>query len=138
VIDPKARTFETQVLWDGGCEFPRVHPDLEGRPHRYTWLATEGAGALGDRGVARFDHHTGQALRWELGDAQIASEPVFVPRPGATDEDDGWAISWVYDAHEHATFAAILDGRAPQQGPVARAWFDHHIPVTFHGNFLAE
>ena len=137
VIDPSTKTLETTRLWATGCEFPRVHPRLEGQPNRYTWLTTPREDARGDGGIARFDHKTRQTRHLQFEAHQIASEAVFVPRPDGTTEDDGWAICWVYDAREHATFAAVLDGRAPEQGPIAKAWFDHHIPVTFHGNWLA-
>ncbi|HWV39190.1 MAG TPA: carotenoid oxygenase family protein [Vulgatibacter sp.] len=28
---------------------------------------------------------------------------------------------------------AILEADALEKGPIARAWFDHHLPFTFHG-----
>ena len=31
---------------------------------------------------------------------------------------------------------AVLDARAPEAGPVARAWFDHFFPFTFHGTWV--
>ena len=38
-------------------------------------------------------------------------EPIFVPRPGGTAEDDGWVMTLVYDANEQRTRLAILDAR---------------------------
>lgn len=41
----------------------------------------------------------------------LIQEPIFVPRPGGTAEDDGWVMSLVYDADEQRTRLAILDAR---------------------------
>ena len=42
-----------------------------------------------------------------------------------------------YIAVYHRSHIAVFDGLRLADGPVARAWFDHHIPITFHGNWLA-
>jgi len=130
-IDPNRRTFHTDPLWDVRCEFPRTAPGTEGKPHRYTWLATDDVRS----GVARFDNTTGDAQVWWGEEGQFCAEPVFARRPVADSEDDGWALSLTYDPGTHASFVAVLDGRHPERGPVAKVWFDHHIPITFHGNF---
>jgi len=52
-------------------------------------------------------------------------------------EDDGWLLALVYDPASDASNITVLDGRDPSAGPLARAWFDHHIPPTTHGAFAA-
>jgi carotenoid cleavage dioxygenase-like enzyme len=32
---------------------------------------------------------------------------------------------------------AVLDGKRLPEGPVAKIHFDHAVPVTFHGVFVA-
>lgn len=32
-----------------------------------------------------------------FGPGRFGGEPVFVPRPGGKDEDDGWVVTYVYD-----------------------------------------
>lgn len=76
---------------------------------------------------------TGQSVEISLGQAQYPSEPVFVPRPPSTAEDDGSLLTLVYDTASHTSHVAVLDAQHLADGPVARAWFDHHIPFTFHG-----
>ena len=56
-------------------------------------------------------------------------------RPDGRAEDDGWLLTLVYDATTDTSGIAVLDARDLQRGPIARAWFDHHVPFTFHGNF---
>jgi all-trans-8'-apo-beta-carotenal 15,15'-oxygenase len=81
--------------------------------------------------LVRLDLARGTKVAVALGDDAYPSEPVIVPRGGA--EDDGWILTLVYDPQAHASGVAILDGQRLEAGPVARAWFDHHVPPTFHG-----
>lgn len=39
---------------------------------------------------------TGTTAVWRPGFQRFALEPKFVPRPGATAEDDGWLLSVVF------------------------------------------
>jgi all-trans-8'-apo-beta-carotenal 15,15'-oxygenase len=133
-IDPAARTLRLETGPDIAVEFPRVSPAVESHAHRYVYAASHSpaaaAGGPHDR-IARVDTRTGAVVEAELGADQYASEPVFVPRGGA--EEDGWLVALVYDGRRHASHLAILDATRLIDGPLARAWFDHHIPFTFHG-----
>lgn len=136
-IDAVARTLRSEERWAGSCEFPRVDPRVLCGEHRVVWLAAH----AGDRrgmfdAVAKLRPETGSAEVLRLGDDQFPSEPIFAPRPGSTAEDDGWVLSLVYDARAHRSHVAILDGRRLADGPVARAFFDHHLPFTFHGGWM--
>ncbi len=62
-------------------------------------------------------------------------EPVFTPRPGAAEEDDGWLLAVEYQADRHRSRLVILDAKDLEGGPVATAELNHHIPQGFHGNF---
>lgn len=126
-------------LSDQTCEFPRHHPDREGRPHRFAYYNTKHAlGTLYD-GITKLDladnSETGYAAQTP---GNSFCEPVFAPRPGATDEDDGWLLSVEYQADRHTSRLVILDAKDPAGGPVATAGLTHHIPLGFHGNFAAR
>jgi carotenoid cleavage dioxygenase-like enzyme len=41
----------------------------------------------------------------------------------------------VYDVDTDRSHLAIIDGAAPEAGPVARLWFDQRIPPPLHGNW---
>jgi len=32
-------------------------------------------------------------------------------------------------------FVAVYDAARIPDGPIAKIWFDHHVPITFHGTF---
>ncbi|NOJ94805.1 carotenoid oxygenase [Corallococcus coralloides] len=138
VVDLKARTFRTEQRADLSCEFPRVAPGVVGRSHETLYLGVhlsdEARRGLFD-GVARVDMGTGRMTKVSLGEGTYPSEPVFVPRPGGSAEDDGWVLTQVFDAKTDTSHVAVLDARHLEDGPVARCHFDHALPPTFHGGF---
>ena len=42
-------------------------------------------------------------------------------------------LTLIYDAETHTSGVSVLDAMKLADGPVATAWFDHHIPSTYHG-----
>jgi all-trans-8'-apo-beta-carotenal 15,15'-oxygenase len=139
-LDPGARRATSEPRWAHPCEFPRVAPRVETTRHTIGWLGanTSAAGKFIDRlpdAIAKVEVETGKASVWECGGG-VASEPVFVPRPGpGRAEDDGWVLTLVYDPISDTSNVTVLDGRDLSAGPLARAWFDHLVPATFHGAF---
>ncbi|MEM9193125.1 MAG: carotenoid oxygenase family protein [Myxococcota bacterium] len=120
-------------------EFPKVAPRAFGAAYRYFWMGAHSTpnretDGLWDR-IAKVDARSGAVELTDLGPGQHPSEPIFVPRPGAQAEDDGWIVSACYDTRSQHSFVAVLDARHPSAAPLARLWFDHHIPMAFHGDF---
>ena len=129
VIDLAGRTLVDHALSDHSAEFPTVAPRVTGAHHGYTYLAVDGLSAVG-----KLDHASGQLVAHALTTAR-ATEPVFVPRPGGTREDDGWLLVLCHDGPSSRAFVGVYDAARVADGPLARAWFDHHVPITFHGVF---
>jgi all-trans-8'-apo-beta-carotenal 15,15'-oxygenase len=75
---------------------------------------------------------------WSGGEHKIGQEPVFVPRPGGTDEDDGWVLQMVYDTRSITSQLVILDARDISAGPLATISLPHHIPLGLHGSFSQD
>jgi all-trans-8'-apo-beta-carotenal 15,15'-oxygenase len=134
-IDPARRRLSSEQRWDQPCEFPQMSPEAACRDGRYLYLlANSPKGGLQPPDLlAKVDHHGGGVESVSPGPGQYPSEPVFVRRGGAASEDDGYLLSLVYDSRRHASHVAVFDARRLGRGPVARAWFDHHIPFTVHG-----
>lgn len=87
------------------------------------------------RTLAKLDAKT--LTTQQLPATQRVTEPIFVPRPGTTAEDDGWLLALCHDGSKQRAFLAVYDARRIADGPIARAWFDHQVPITFHGTFAA-
>lgn len=136
VINLDAERLTSEERWSRPCEFPRVAPAVDAADGRFAYVAAHSAGADG-RGlqdtIARIEVDTGDVSEYVFEPGRYTSEPVFVPRPDATAEDDGYLLALVYDAADHSSACTVLDARDLEAGPIARARFDHHIPPRFHG-----
>jgi all-trans-8'-apo-beta-carotenal 15,15'-oxygenase len=137
-IDLARKTMKTEERSDLPCEFPQVSPRVLARPHRYAYAAAHSSAQASRTGpfdrLAKIDLTTGKADLIPLGgDGRYASEPIFAPRGTDGAEDDGWLLALVHDAAKNAAHLAIVDARAPEAGPIARAHFDGPLPPTFHG-----
>jgi len=123
-----------EAISGGKCEFPTIDVRGAGGPRRFVWLTvSEGAA----RGIARLDLERGHAATWTLPGGQHPSEPVFAPRAGGAGETDGWVLVLVYDERSETSHVAVLDAEAPEAGPLGCAYFDHPVPVTLHGTWVA-
>jgi len=120
-------------------EFPTLHPDRVGRPYRYSFMGTT-HGSQGNaplQALLKWDAHTGQQQVWSVAPRGFMGEPLFIPRPQATAEDDGWVVVMLYNAARGCSDIAILEGTDITQGPVATLKLNHHVPYGLHGSFVS-
>ena len=131
------QTVSRELIESRCCEFPSMHPARVGRSHRYLYMGAAHA-ATGNaplQAILRIDFETGERQLWSAAPHGYISEPVFVERPGATAEDDGWVLTLVYDSSHHRSDLVILDAHDLNQGAIARLHLKHHIPYGLHGSF---
>jgi all-trans-8'-apo-beta-carotenal 15,15'-oxygenase len=131
------QTVQRRLLEERCCEFPYVHPNHVGHPYRYLFMgaAHNPTGNAPLQALLKLDAITGEQQLWSAAPQGYVSEPIFVPRPDGTEEDDGWVLSLVYDASRHRSDVVILDGRDLNRGPVARLHLKHHVPYGLHGSW---
>lgn len=120
------------------CEFPSLHPNAVGREHRYLYIgaarAPQGNAPL--QAVLKLDVQTGDRAFFDLGAKGFGGEPLFVPNPQGTQEDDGWVLLLAYNAERHASDLIIL--AATDLSLVARLKLKQHIPYGLHGSFVPQ
>jgi beta,beta-carotene 9',10'-dioxygenase len=122
-------SVERTRLSDEPLELPRIdYGRVNGRPYRYVW----GGGASSDffDTIVKIDVTSGETLTWRDG---YPGEPVYVGRPGRTDEDDGVLLSVVLEPDRGASSMVVLDAATLTE--LGRARVPHHIPFGFHGQF---
>jgi carotenoid cleavage dioxygenase-like enzyme len=140
-LDLRTGQATERVVDDRFVEFPRIHPAREGQPYRHGYgveLSDWSSGSW-QRAVARkYDMTLGVSQVHDFGPARLPGEFVFAPRPGATGEDDGWAIAFVYDRAREASDLVILDARRFEDAPVATIRLPCRVPVGIHGAWLAD
>ncbi|WP_448168474.1 carotenoid oxygenase family protein [Burkholderia ambifaria] len=135
VIDTANGLVDEGPLADGGIELPRINESRTGRSYRYLY-AVEQPNNAEMRGVMRFDHVRGTTTRYAVPAGDQNGEPVFVPRPGGTDEDDGWLLVVIYRAATDTSDVVILDARAIDAAPVATVHLPRRVPAGFHGAWV--
>ncbi|MGA1622926.1 MAG: carotenoid oxygenase family protein [Synechocystis sp.] len=137
-IDPRAKTVEKTLKISRSCEFPVVHPSYVGRPYRYVYLgaAHQDTGNAPLQAIAKYDHVTGEETVYSFAPQGFSGEPIFVPRPDATAEDDGWLLCLVYNAAFHKSQLVILEAQALT--PVTTLTLNHHIPYPLHGSWTDQ
>jgi len=65
-------------------------------------------------------------------------EPVFVPRKGATGEDDGYLMAYVHNAHRNASDVVILSADDFAAAPLAVVELPVRVPFGFHGDWIPD
>lgn len=113
------------------------------RPHRYVYGIggpSDGSAGYFADAVVKVDVETGTRIEYTgSGGAggqkqpMFPSEPIFVPRPGATAEDDGVLLTVVFEPHRGCSSLVALDARELRE--VARADTPHVVTAGFHGNW---
>ena len=134
-IDLARRRMSCEESWSRDCEFPVVagRGQTADCGHVYLVAAAPGDDTNFSTRLVKFSAATGKAAEFEFGSRCYPSEAMFVPRPGGVAEDEGYLLSLVFDAARGASFMAVLDARDIERGALAKAWFDHRVPMTFHG-----
>jgi len=141
-IDLRGGGVRSTPLDDLMAEFPRVDERRLGRRHRFGYVAArehvddEGSMPLFPA-IRKYDLERGTTETRRLGAGNGVGEPLFVPRHGAAEEDDGWVLALVYDQTRNASEFLVLDARHIAGEPVARIRLPHRVPYGFHGNWAA-
>ena len=143
IIDPNRRRVRLETLSDEDHEFPIVNPDRACHKHRYGYFARSQGDSAWWTQLVRIDTRSGAAQHFDLGEHQYCAEPIFAPDPNAApagplEEDRGWLLSEVYDGIEETSYLAILCADRLEDGPVAKVNLEHHVPLSFHGTWVAS
>ncbi len=140
-IDQQSGKVREEQVDDHPAEFPRVADSVIGLKHRYGYMMGMSADmdpddALNTSGtILKYDRETGKRTDIDLGRGRIGGEPVFVPSANPTSEDDGYLMTYVYDAHSDSSEFVIMDAATMDNTPVASIELPR-IPNGFHGSWI--
>ncbi len=117
-------------------EFPAVNLDYTGLKSRWSYHVVMDDHVLQRYSALRkYDLATGRFAQFDFPAGVYGSEPAFVPRPNARDEDDGYVLTFATDLAAGASEAFILDAKNFAGPPLARVQIPARIPAGFHGTF---
>jgi 8'-apo-carotenoid 13,14-cleaving dioxygenase len=140
-VNPQRTKISTTVIDNAPQEFPRHAHRVGCAEYRYGYTAgfvgeTLNASQLGP--TLKYDLVTGERSSYDYGPGVGGGEPVFVERPNATAEDDGWLMTFTH-AHDGSTASfVVLDAQDLARGPVAEVPLPQRIPYGFHGNWVSD
>lgn len=132
IEQPKLKRFtldlksgiRSELLLPLSCEFPRINQNFDGKPYRFAYLTLfEKVGK--PTGLCKINTETKETLIWE---EPGCGEPVFVPTPGAQEEDEGVILAVV------GSSLLILDGKSFKE--IGRAKVPHTLPPGLHGQYF--
>jgi carotenoid cleavage dioxygenase-like enzyme len=103
-----------------------------GRPYRYAYSTIAKPGWFLFTGFVKHDLETGKSQTLNLGEGRYASEAPFAHRLGATEEDDGYLVSFVTDENTGTSECILIDARRFEAGPVARIALPHKLCSGTH------
>jgi torulene dioxygenase len=150
------RVTVAQAIPGIAMELPRIRKDMSTQPgYRYVYATGGNGGAspgtevpIGRYGtgiktvqaaffgsIAKTDWLTGKFIRWQPDDGESCPcEPVFVARPGGTEEDDGVVLTIVVDKKGAKSILVALNGKDLKE--VARADMPQVYALGPHGSFI--
>ncbi|XP_028851224.1 beta-carotene 15, 15-dioxygenase 2, like isoform X2 [Denticeps clupeoides] len=124
--------FSEDLLEFGGLEFPQInYAHYNAHPYRYFYAC--GFGHVFGDSLLKMDLE-GKKLKSWRHPGLFPSEPIFVPAPNASEEDDGVVMSVVITPRqEKSTFLLVLDAKTFTE--LGRAEVPVNIPAGTHGIF---
>ena len=87
--------------------------------------------------LVQFNRQTGRTQNWDFGASTLAEEHVFVPKFG-TQEGEGWLVGTAYNWKKQITSLSVFNANQLSDGPIATAELPYHLPLGFHGKFVAS
>uniref|UniRef100_G1RI45 Beta-carotene oxygenase 1 n=1 Tax=Nomascus leucogenys TaxID=61853 RepID=G1RI45_NOMLE len=118
-----------------GLELPRVNYAHNGKQYRYVFAAGVQWSPIPTK-IIKYDILTKSSLKWREENCWPA-EPLFVPVPGAKDEDDGVILSAIVSTDpQKLPFLLILDAKSFTE--LARASVDVDMHMDLHGLFITD
>jgi len=135
LLNLKTKEVTQETLADIGMELPAVHPDLRGKAYQYAYgiAATKAKTHSLLEEIVKLDvkNKSYQSIEFP---GSIPGEPVFVPKPHANAEDEGWLLFTRYHAKTNQTIFCIAE--AKDLSILYEAALPHNVPIGFHGTWL--
>jgi carotenoid cleavage dioxygenase-like enzyme len=123
---------EDRVLLDHFYERPSFNVAYIGRPSRYAYLLDEEKEGMMAKGVLKYDMIDEREVAYFDYGEFYGGEALFVPRKGATEEDDGYLLELLMT--EERAELLIIDAR--EMTELARLHIPQRVPFGVHSCWL--
>ena len=137
-FDLRTGAVKEEFLDDAVSEFPTIDARRAGQQTRFIYAATGEPGLFLFNGFVRTDTQTGKKTSYALPKGVFASEAPFCPKKGATDEADGYLVTFTTDVNENRSECLVLDAKEIERGPIARIRLPMRISSGTHATWMPE
>lgn len=131
-LNLKTGTTREEALDEVPTDFPRINETLVGKQARYGYAVN----IKEPNELLKYDFKQGRSERHDHGKVRIGGEGVFVPRPNARTEDDGWLVTYVHDEAEGMSELIVIEAQDFGAPPLARVQIPARVPYGFHGAWI--
>ncbi len=140
-LNPKQGSVAFDHLDSAGTEFPRIDDRLTGRRHRYLTVT----GVSGRHQLVRGEHD--RLIRYDMEEGTsvahdcdgVIGEVAFAPRPGGTEELDGYYLTFATSfGSDRTAWAYIWDASRFPSDPMAKVAIPQRVPNGLHGNWFSS
>jgi carotenoid cleavage dioxygenase-like enzyme len=140
VFDVKSGRVAEAPLDDRAIEFPRVDERRVGGEHRYGYAVANPGGGVHQHPtkLLKYDLRSGRVDEHDFGPGRVPAEGVFAPACEEAEEDEGWVLTYVYDAAADASDFVVLDAQRFAAPPVAVVRLPQRVPYGFHGSWIRD
>jgi carotenoid cleavage dioxygenase len=83
--------------------------------------------------IIKYNLISGKSQTHEFQQRRYGDEAVFGPRFGATTEDDGWLLTFVYDQNLETSELVFINAQDVTSEAIARVIIPQRVPYGFHG-----
>jgi carotenoid cleavage dioxygenase len=136
-LNMKTGAVNEGYLSDTITEFGTINPERAGEPYRYVYSVVPTRGMFTFDGLIKHDVQSGREERLMFGSGVFGSETVVARKPGATDEDDAWLITFTSDVPNDESHCVIYDAKSFTEEPVARVRLPERISSGTHACWAA-
>ena len=136
-LDRRSGRLSETGIDDHGNEFPRINGRFGGQAYRFGYTAHWGDDIRFGPAM-KHDMVRGTTEMHDYGAGRMTLEPVFVRKPHAVSEDDGWLMSYVYDSNRNLSDVVILDAQDFAGDAVATIRLPVRVPFGFHGGWASD
>ena len=127
-------TLKPTVLADVSIERPTINRKYIGKPYQFYYGTSLFFQNSVPAALFKVDTITKELKTWKAEEYVVPGHPIFIPKPGAADEDDGILMAVMTDARKQGkSYIVFLDGKTFEE--VSRAEFDGFLPVVLYGLF---
>ncbi|ARJ04172.1 carotenoid oxygenase [Cnuibacter physcomitrellae] len=140
-VNVKTGKVSDRMISGVAGEFPKINDAYVGAAHRYGYFVTTRSldrQTMSD-GLAKHDHLLDSTVVIEgVGGLTNPSEPVFVAREGAVEEDDGYILSIWWNPTTELSELLVHDAVRMTRDPLARVPLPVRVPFGFHGSWAGR